>query len=337
MKKIALVFMLAIISMVSFAKKEVVNVYTERHYDADKLIIKKFEKETGIKVNIVKAKGDELIKKLELEGRDTNADLFITADAGRLHRAKEADLLQPVKSRRLKKNVREELRDKDGFWYGLTYRARIIAFDPKRTDVSDLKRVEDLAKPEWKNKVVVRSSSNLYNQSLLASIIANDGSEEAAKWTEGVVANMARTPKGNDRAQAKAVAAGTGEVAIMNSYYMGRMMTSKDPKEVEVAKALKIKFLNQEGRGNHINASGAAVTKYAKNKKNAIKFLEYMTGVEGQKVFADMNFEYPVNTKVEPSEIAKAWGEFKIDSLDLNKLGVYNREAVEIFDRAGWK
>ncbi len=337
MRRIALVFMLAIISAVSFAKKEVVNLYTERHYDADKVLIKNFEKETGIKVNVVKAKGDELIKKLKLEGKDTDADLFITADAGRLFRAKKAGLLQAVKTDKLDANVRKELKDADNFWYGLTYRARIIAYDPKRTDVSDLKRVEDLAKPNWKGKVVVRSSSNLYNQSLLASIIANDGSKKATEWAEGVVENMARTPKGNDRGQAKAVAAGIGEVAIMNSYYMGRMMTSKDPAEVEVAKALKIKFLNQEDRGSHINVSGAGVTKYAKNKENAIKFLEYMTSAEGQKVFAEMNFEYPVNTFVEPSEIVKSWGEFKIDSLDLNELGINNKEAVEIFDRSGWK
>lgn len=337
MKKIAVLMMLMLVSALSFAKKEVVNVYTERHYDADKVLIKNFEKATGIKVNVVKAKGDELIKKLELEGKDTNADLFITADAGRLYRAKEAGLLQQVETDTLNENVRKELKDKDGYWYGLTYRARIIAYDPSRTDVSGIKRVEDLADPAWKGKILVRSSSNLYNQSLMASIIANDGSEEATEWAEGMVANMARTPKGNDRDQAKGVAAGIGEVAVLNSYYMGRMMTSKDPAEVEVAKALKIKFLNQEDRGNHINASGAGVTKYAKNKENAVKFLEYMTGEEGQKVFAEMNFEYPVNTNVEVSEVVKAWGDFKIDSLDLNELGVNNREAVEIFDRVGWK
>lgn len=336
MKKILSVLMLAT-SLVSFAKDEVVNVYTERHYDSDKIIIKNFEKETGIKVNIVKAKGDELIKKLELEGKDTSADLFITADAGRLYRAKEADLLQAVETKKLDANVREELKDKDDYWYGLTYRARIIAYDPAKTDASDINRIEDLAKPEYKGKILVRSSSNLYNQSLLASIIANNGTERATRWAKGIVDNMARTPKGNDRGQAKAVVAGEGEIAIMNSYYMGKMTTSKNPAEVEVAKSLKIKFLNQDGRGNHINASGAGVTKYAKNKENAIKFLEYMTSAEGQKVYAEKNFEYPVNPRVKPSEIAMSWGDFKYDTLDLNELGVYNKEAVEIFDRSGWK
>lgn len=335
MKKIILLC-LFVLGISAFAKEEV-NIYTERHYDADKILIKNFEKETGIKINVVKAKGDELIKKLELEGKDTPADLFITADAGKLYRAKEKGLLQPVVTEKLSENVKETLKDKDDFWYGLTYRARIIAYDPTKTDVSSINKIEDLADDKWKGKILVRSSSNLYNQSLLASIIKNDGEETATKWAKSIVENMARSPKGNDRDQAKGVVSGVGEIAIMNSYYMGRLLTSKDPYEVKVGKALKIKFLNQEDRGNHINASGAGITKYSKNKENAIKFLEYMTSVEGQKVFAELNYEYPVNEKVSPSEIVKKWGDFKADNLDLNYLGVYNEKAVKIFDEVGWK
>lgn len=335
MKKIILL-MAFILSFAAFGKGSV-NIYTERNYDADKILIKNFEKATGIKVNIVKAKGDELIKKLELEGKDTPADIFMTADAGKLYRAKEKGLLQAVKTKELSENVMESLKDKDNFWYGLTYRARIIAYDPTKTDVSSIKRIEDLADPKWKGKILVRSSSNLYNQSLLASMIKNDGEEKAAKWAKAIVENMARTPKGNDRDQAKAIVAGVGEVAIINSYYMGKMLTSKDLNEVKVGESLKIKFLNQDDRGNHINASGAGITKYSKNKENAIKFLEYITSVEGQKVFVEMNYEYSVNKKVAPSKVVQKWGEFKKDSLDLNYLGVYNEQAVKIFDEVGWK
>jgi iron(III) transport system substrate-binding protein len=313
------------------------NLYTHRHYDTDKVIIKEFEKETGIKVNVVKAKADELIKKLEIEGKNTPADLLITADAGRLVRAKDKGLLQPVVSEDLVKNIPTNLRDRDNYWYGLTVRARIIAYNPSKTSAAELSTYEDLADPKWQGKVLIRSSSNIYNQSLIASMIANDGEAATKKWAEGMVKNMARSPKGNDRDQAKGVMAGVGEVAVLNTYYMGKMMNSSNPKEVAVAKTLKVFFPNQDNRGAHVNVSGIAVTKYAKNKENAIKFIEYLSANKAQKLFAEANYEYPVNPKVEASELVKSWGTFKADTLDLTKLGEYNSAAVKLADEAGWK
>ncbi len=330
-------FILMLLMGVSVFAKETVNVYTHRHYDSDKKLFKQFEEETGIKVNVVKGNADELIKKLEIEGKDSPADILITVDAGRLQLAKEKDLLQPVTSEILKKNIPSNLKDRDNNWYGLTYRARILAYDPSKTDVSELSTYEDLANPKWKNKILTRSSTNLYNQSLIASIIANDGEKSAYKWAEGLVENFARDPKGNDRDQAKAVISGEGEIAIMNSYYMGKMLTSKDPKEVEVAKKLRVFFPNQDGRGTHINVSGIGVTRYAKNKANAVKFIEFLSDKKSQKVFAEANFEYPVNPQVEASDLVKSFGEFKADSLDLTLLGENNINAVKIADKAGWK
>jgi iron(III) transport system substrate-binding protein len=335
MKKILFVLTLVLSTFV-FAKEEV-NVYTHRHYDTDKALFEKFEKETGIKVNVVKASADELIKRIELEGKRTPADILITVDAARLHRAKSKDLLQPVVTETLIKNVPFHLRDKDAYWYGVTYRARVIVYNPAKTDVNELSTYEDLANPKWRGKVLTRSSSNAYNQSLIASIIAHNGEEKASKWAKGIVENFARTPKGNDRDQAKAVLAGEGELAIMNTYYMGKMYDSSNELERKVARTLKIFFPNQNDRGAHINVSGIGVTKYAKNKDNAIKFIEFLTSEAAQKDFAEANYEYPVNPNVEASELVKSWGDFKADTLNLSILGELNETAVKIADQAGWK
>ncbi|TDT70590.1 iron(III) transport system substrate-binding protein [Hypnocyclicus thermotrophus] len=325
-----------VISSIIFAKNEV-NVYTHRHYDSDQSLFQKFEKETGIKVNVVNASADELIKKLELEGKRTPADILITVDAARLHRAKSKNLLQPVISESLIKNVPSHLRDKDSYWYGLTYRARVIVYDPNKTNINDLSTYEDLANPKWKGKILTRSSSNAYNQSLIASIIAHNGEEKTFEWAKGIVNNFARTPKGNDRDQAKAVLANEGELAIMNTYYIGKMYNSSNELERKVARTLKIFFPNQNGRGAHINVSGIGVTKYSKNKENAIKFIEFLTSEAAQKDFAEANYEYPVNPNVEASKLVKSWGSFKADTLNLSILGELNENAVKIADRAGWK
>lgn len=315
----------------------VVNLYTDRHYDTDEKLLELFTEETGIDVNVVKGKSDELIERLAREGQDTEADLLITADAGRLHRAKEQALLQPASSEVLLNNIPENLRDSDNEWYGLTVRGRVVVYAKDRVNPADLSTYEDLTETKWNDKILVRSSSNIYNQSLLASFIAINGEEKAKEWAKGVLENMARDPQGNDRAQATAVVAGEGDIAIMNTYYIGKMLNSSNPEEVKVAENVGVFFPDQEGAGTHINVSGVGLTKHAKNKENAIKLMEFLSSEKAQKEFAQANYEYPANPTVELSELLKSWGEFKSQNINLSKLGEYNTKAVEIFNEIGWK
>lgn len=314
-----------------------VNLYTSRHYETDDALYEAFTKETGIKVNVVKGEENELIERLSREGAATQGDLFLTSDAGRLHWAKEKNLLQSVESETLQKNIPENLRDQDNQWFGLTKRARVIVYSKDRVKPSDLSTYEQLTEPNWKGKVLVRPSENVYNQSLLASFIALNGEAEAKAWAKGIVENMARTPQGNDRDQAKAIVAGEGDVAIMNTYYVGNMLNSEDPEEVKVAKQLGVFFPNQKTNGTHINVSGIGLTKHAKNKENAIKLMEYLSSAEAQGKFAEANYEYPVNPNVEPSDLLKSWGEFKEQDVNLTQLGENNARAVQLFNEVGWK
>ncbi len=313
-----------------------VTVYTHRHYESDQMLFDTFEEQSGIKVNVVNANADELIQKIKMEGKQSPADVLITVDAGRLHRAKEQDLLQPVSSDKLKSIVPGHLKDKDNYWYGLTKRGRVIVYAKDRVSPEDLSTYEDLASDKWNDKILIRSSGNIYNQSLLASIIAHDGEEAARTWAKGIVDNMARTPKGGDRDQVKAVVAGEGDVAVVNTYYLGKMLNSSNQEEVETAQKVGLFFPNQAGRGTHINVSGAGVAKYAPHKENAIRFIEFLASEEAQKVFAHVNFEYPVNESVEPADQLKEWGDFKEDTLNLSQLGINNKKAVLIFDETGW-
>ncbi|SHJ53404.1 Fe(3+) ABC transporter substrate-binding protein [Paramaledivibacter caminithermalis] len=318
-------------------KNQVVNLYTDRHYETDEELYKMFTEETGIKVNVVKGKSDELIERLAREGADTQADLLITADAGRLFRAKEKELLQSVDNETLFDNIPENLRDEDNQWFGLTVRGRVIVYSKDRVNPSELSTYEDLTSDKWEKKILVRSSSNIYNQSLLASFIAINGEEKAKEWAKGIVKNMARDPEGNDRAQAKAIVAGEGDLAIMNTYYIGKMLNSSDPEEVKVAKSVGVFFPNQDTTGTHINVSGIGLARHAKNSENAIKLMEFLSSEKAQKQFAEANYEYPVNPDVEPSELLKSWGEFKTQDINLSKLGEFNKRAVEIFNEIGWK
>ena len=318
-------------------KEEVVNVYTHRYYDADKALFQQFEEETGIKVNVKSDKDDKLIQLLQTEGENTEADVLMTVDAGRLYYATELDLLQSVTSEKLANNVPAHLREPDGYWYALTKRARVIAYSKERVKREDLSTYEDLASDKWNGKISVRSSSNIYNQSLMASIIIHNGQDAATEWATSVVNNMFQEPKGNDRDQIKNIAMGKADLALVNTYYMGKMLNSSNTLEVEAAEKVALYFPNQEGRGAHINVSGAGVTKHSKNKENAIRLIEFLTEKNAQEVFAKANYEYPVNPEVEMSEFLKQFGDFKADSLQLYKLGAYNSDAVQTFEAAGWK
>jgi iron(III) transport system substrate-binding protein len=326
-----------LVSLSGIAKSAEVNVYSHRHYEADDALYAKFTKETGIKVNIVKASADALIERIKSEGKDSPADILITADAGRLVRAQSAGILQEAKSKILDKQVPANMRDDSGHWYGFTVRARVLIYSKERIKPSELDTYEDLADPKWKGRLLARSSSNIYNQSLLASIIANNGKSEAIKWASAVRKNMARPPEGSDRDQMRAVAAGIGDVAIANTYYVGLLVNSSNPKDREVASKVGVYFPNQKGRGAHVNVSGGGLVKWSKNKSNAIKLLEFLTGPTAQEKFPVTTYEFPLQIASTDSALLKSWGEFKADTLSLSKLGELNSEAVKAFALANWK
>ncbi|MFS0728048.1 Fe(3+) ABC transporter substrate-binding protein [Paenibacillus sp. 1P07SE] len=314
-----------------------VNIYTARHYDVDAQLYEAFTAETGIKVNVIEGKAPELIEKLKREGASTPADLFITVDGGILNTAKVEGLLQPIASDVIDAQVGAGLMDADKEWIGLSTRARVIVYAKDRVDPAELSTYEALAEDEWQGRVLVRSSTNLYNQSLLASMIALEGEEAAEQWAAGIAANLAREPEGGDRDQAKAVVAGAGDVAIMNTYYVGQMSVSDDAEEKKVAEAVGVFFPNQETTGTHINISGAGLIKHSKNKDNAVRLLEFLTAPEAQEKISQANFEFPVNQQAELPELLASWGEFKRQELDFAVYGENNPKAVEIANKAGWK
>ena len=298
-----------------------------------------FEKKTGIKVNVIKANADELIQRMKNEGENSPADLFITVDVGKLWQASDMDLLQKYNDESLTDGITESLTDPNGFWVPVTYRSRILVYSNERVEESDLSTYEDLANEKWKGRLLVRSSSNSYNQALLSSLVANLGEEATQNWTEAVVSNFARDPKGNDRDQVKAIAAGQGDVAIVNSYYIGLLLSSENEEEVNAGKSISVFFPNQgDGqRGSHINVSGVALAKNAPNKSNALKLIEYLTSDEAQEIYVNNTYEYSVKPNIEPNDIVKEWGTFKKDPLDLNMLGSKRNDAIRIFDAGGWK
>ncbi|MEG2892431.1 MAG: Fe(3+) ABC transporter substrate-binding protein [Clostridium sp.] len=315
------------------SKNNVVNLYSARHYEVDKELHKEFEKETGIKVNVIEGKAPELLERMKREGKDTQADLFVSADIANLYQAVEAGVTQPINSEVVNSNIPANLRDKNNNWIGLTSRARIIVYDKSKVDPKELSTYEDLTSDKWKDSILVRSSTSSYNQSLLASIIAINGEEAGKKWAEGIVNNMARSPEGNDRDQVKAIAAGQGKLAIVNSYYIGKMINSKDPEEVKAVEKVGVFFPSP----THINVSGVVMSKYSKNSENAIKFVEFMTNKKAQEAMATENSEYPANKSVEASPLLKSWGEFEAQNIDITKIGELNKKATEIFNQVGWK
>ncbi len=337
---LAMALLFAVVPLLAGCEDEsepVVNVYSHRHYDTDEALFQQFTAETGIRVRVVSASADELIARLEREGAASPADVLITVDAGRLHRARTRGLLQPVESEVLQEVVPEHLRDPENFWFGLTQRIRVLAYARERVDPEEIQSYEALADGEWEGRVVARTSENIYNISHMASMVAALGQEAAEEWARGVVANFARPPQGNDTDQIRDVASGIGDVALVNSYYVGRLLNTDDAASRELGERVGIIFPNQEDRGAHVNVSGIGVTAHAPNRDHAVRLIEFLVSEEAQRAFAEANFEYPVREGIDWAPTLRSWGTFRADDLELNRLGELNNEAVRIFDRAGWR
>ena len=318
-----------------------VNIYTSRHYDADDILYEEFTKETGIKVNIISGSGSALMERLKSEGDNSPGDVFFTVDAGNLSKFQKEGFFQSIESKIIKSVVPEELRGPNDEWVSIAKRARVIFYNPKNVSESELENLsyEDLSDPKWKGRIVIRSSSNMYNQSLVASIISNNGIAATEKWAKAFVSNFARKPQGNDRSQILAVANGEADIAIANTYYLGLMLSGRGGEEQEVAgRKVKIHFPNQDNRGAHVNVSGGGVLKNAPNKANAIKFLEFLLSEKAQTHIVNNTFEYPVLDTVMPNSLIAQFGtDFKIDNTSVANFGDLNPEAVRLMDRVGWK
>ena len=314
-----------------------VNVYSARKENLIKPLLLQFSEQTDIEVNLITGKADALLQRMVSEGEHSPADLLITVDAGRLYRAQQAQALQPIDSKVLKDSIPKQYRDPAGHWYALSLRTRPIMYAPDRVSPQDLSTYEALGDALWKHRICIRSSNNIYNQSLVASLLAHHGESKTLAWSKALVSNFARPPQGGDRDQVRAVAAGQCDLAIANSYYLGKMLASTDADQRGAAENVRIFWPNQEGRGVHVNISGAGVAKHSKNKASAIKLLEFLASDEAQHWYADTNFEYPVKPGVSPSKMLERWGTFKADSLSLHRLGELNANAVMIMDHARWK
>lgn len=321
----------------TWAASNEVNIYSARQEALIKPLLDRFTEQTGIEVNLVTGKADALLKRLQTEGRYSPADVLVTTDAGRLYRAKEAGLLQPIQSEILRQAIPESYRDPEGEWYGLSLRARTVVYAKDRVDPAQLSTYQALAEPRWKGRICVRSSDNIYNQSLVASMIVNLGKKQTEEWVHGLVRNFARSPQGGDRDQIKAVAVGQCDVALVNTYYLAMMKVSDDPSQREAADQVALFWLNQDGRGVHVNVSGAGITQASQNRANALRLLAFMASDEAQNWYAKTNHEYPVRPDIPISPVLQEWGDFKKDSLNLSLLGQYNAEAVKLMDRAGWR
>jgi iron(III) transport system substrate-binding protein len=323
----------AVSGMAAGASGAEVNLYSYRQPFLMNPLLDAFTEETGIEVNMVYLKSG-MLERLKAEGANSPADLVLTADIGNLHNLVQAGLLQPSESSILEHNVPAQFRHPDGLWYGLTTRARIIFAHKERVEPGEITTYEDLAKPHMKGRVCTRSGKHVYNVSLLASIIAAKGEAAAEAWAKGVKANLARRPQGNDRAQVKAVYQGECDVALGNTYYMGKMATNeKKPAQKKWAAAVTIIFPNQGDRGTHINISGAGVTASAKNKANAIKLIEFLSDETAQKIYAEDNFEYPIKAGVKLHPIVASWGSFEADETFLSQIAEHRTQATRIMDK----
>ena len=318
------------------AASGVVNIYSARHYDSDDAVYAAFTRETGIEVNVIEGKTDELLARLKREGSLSPADVFVAVDAGRLHKAVTAGVFQPVDSPLLSERVPANLRHPEGLWFGLSVRVRCI-FLSRDLPEDYATTYDDLADSKLKGQLLIRSSSNVYNQSLVAWLVGHQGTSAAQAWADGVVANMARTPQGGDTDQLRALAAGEGKVAVANHYYYAAMQVKDKASDRAAAQKIRLVFPNQKQGGAQVNVSGAGVVKTAPNKDNAVKFIEFLTTTRAQELWVSGSYEFPVVEGAQPAEVVRSLGEFTADDLNAAVLGDNNREAVKVMDRAGWR
>jgi len=320
------------------AQDNTLNLYTARHYSTDEALYANFTKATGIKVNRIEGGEDALFERIKAEGANSPADVFLTVDAGRLWRADQAGIFEPVKSPLLDKRIPAQYRDPEGRWFGFSARARVIVYNKAAVKPGEIENYEDLADPKWKGKVCVRSSAHPYQLSLTASIIAHDGPEKADAWLKGLAANLARDPKGGDTDQIRSVAAGECDVTLTNQYYLVRLMRSQKPEDRAVVEKIGMVWPNQGNRGAQMNVSGGGMLKNAPHKDAAVKFLEYLASDEAQRYFADGNNEWPTvpGVKISNPELEKL-GKFKADTLNVALLGRNQAAAQKASDRAGYK
>jgi len=339
MSKLFNITLLSVLTLMSsaFSRGSELNVYSARKDALIRPALDMFTEVTGTKVNLITASADALIERLQMEGTLSPADILIATDAGRLGRAVSAGILKPISSETLNKSIPPNLRDPKGYWYGMSVRARPIVYSKDRVDPSKLSTYEDLVSKKFHKRICIRSSGNIYNQSLVASIIASNGEKSATSFSQGIVNNMARPPVGGDRDQIRAVAAGVCDIAIVNTYYLAGMLRSADSTEVAAAEKVDVFWPNQNDRGTHINISGAGVTTHARNTGSAIQLMEFLVTPKVQEWYARINGEYPVINEVSPSATLAAWGDFKHDSVNLSLFGQLNARALQIMDKVGWR
>ena len=312
-----------------------INIYSHRQQFLLQPFLDAFNAETGVETKVVYAsKG--LAQRLQAEGEASPADVILTVDIARLSEYADLDLLAAVESPVLSANIPANLRAGDNRWFAFSTRARLVAVSKERVPEGAISNIEDLADPKWKGTVCSRKGSHVYNRSLLASIVAANGAEAAEAWAEGLVANFARKPQGNDRAQAKAIFEGQCDVAIMNHYYYGKMLFGDKEEQRDWANAIRLVFTNQDGRGNHVNISGGGLAKHSPNREDAIRFLEFLTSPTAQQLYGEVNFEYPTNPAVSPGGVLSSWGDFKSDDLSIERLAELAPQAQMIIDRTGW-
>jgi len=332
-----LVLLLGLIFMISCSESEVVNIYSARHYDTDQQLYDGFTEETGIEINLIEGSSDELIERINNEGVNSPADVLITVDAGRLWRAKDAGVLQSFESNYLSEAIDSEMRDPEGYWVGLSNRVRGIVYNTEAIETGELEGYWELANDEWEGRICIRSSNNIYNQSLVASLIERHGEEETEEWANNFVENFARSPQGGDTDQIRAVAAGLCDVAIVNHYYLARLMQSDAAEDQEVASQVAMYFPPVEYGGAHVNISGAGVAANSPNEENAIRFIEYLATEEAQQYYAIANNEFPVLDGMELPDVLDEFGQFDTDGINVAAYGSNNPAAIRVMDRAGWR
>ena len=334
---ISFIFFVITFIFTPYLMSKEINIYSHRQPFLINPFLELFTKDTGIKTNVVYSKKG-LAQRLKAEGENSPADIILTVDIGRLYIYDDLDLLSSVESNKLVKNIPAYLRSPENTWFGLSKRARVIVVNNTKIKEGEITRLEDLADSKWKGQICSRPGSHVYNRGIMASVLAEYGEEKSEEWAKGLVANFAKRPQGNDRAQVKAIYEGECTIAIINNYYYGKLKFSEDPEQRKWVENVRLIFPNQgDGdRGAHVNISGGGIAKYSQNKKEALALLEFLTSEKAQKLYGEINFEYPVNPKVSPSDELLNWGDFREDNLPIIKIAELAPDAQKIIDRVGW-